>query len=149
MRKAPLLVVGLAAGCVTAVVIALAGTVMARSLWPAYAAAEPDKAYSFAMLVSRLLVGAICTIGAACVASIIVRDDGRAACWLGALFLAISLPGHLYHVWADYPAWYHVLYLSYLVPLAALTGRAFYNCFGHNVRHPNSRPKADSPKPTK
>ena len=138
MRKASLLIAGLAAGCVTAVAIALAGTWLARELWPAYATAESAKTYSFAMLVSRLVVGAICTIGAACAASIIVRDHGRAACWLGALFLASSLPDHLYRVWAAYPVWYHVLYLSYLLPLAALTGRASHICFGHNLWYSKS-----------
>ena len=58
-------IAALRAGCVTAVVIALTGTFVARTLWPDYAAAEPEKAYNLAMLVARLAVGVLCTAGAA------------------------------------------------------------------------------------
>ncbi len=109
-------------GCIVAIAIARTGVVLGRALWPAYAAAEPHKDYTLAMLLARLAVGALSTAGAACVATIIARDDGRAAWWLGGLFLALSLPDHLYFVWADYPIWYHLVYLSYLVPIAGLTG---------------------------
>lgn len=128
MTRTRLVAFAFVAGTLTAVAIALAATVVARSVWPAYAAAEPSKAYSIAMLVTRLLVGAICTVSAATVASIVVKDDGRVACGLGALFLLLSLPEHLWRVWAEYPAWYHILYLSYLVPIAALTGRTMSGC---------------------
>ena len=100
------LIAALVAGCVTAVAIALAGTFTARILWPEYAAAEAEKAFTFVMLASRLTVGVLCTSGAACVTTLIARDDGKAAWWLGGIFLATSLPIHLYRVWADYPAWY-------------------------------------------
>jgi hypothetical protein len=117
-------IAGLVAGCVTAIAIGSAATVAARTLWPEYAAAEPEKAYTLVMLVSRLAVAALCTSAAACVTTIFAGDNGKAAWWLGGLFLAISLPIHLFRVWADYPAWYHFVYLSGLVPIAGLTGRA-------------------------
>ena len=120
-------VAALVAGCVTAVAIAVAATMVTRTLWPEYAAAEPTKAYSLAMLFARLAVGVLCTAGAACVTTLIARDNGRAALWLGVFFLAYSLPLHLYIIWADYPAWYHFVYLAYLVPAAALTGRVVHN----------------------
>lgn len=142
MKIAPRVAVGLAAGCVTAVVIALAATGAARSLWPEYAAAEPEKSYSLIMLVARLVVAAACTIGAACVTTIIARDIGQAAFWLGVLFLAVSLPNHLYRTWADYPVWYHLLYLSCLVPLASLTGLISYRCAARDARRVNARAKS-------
>jgi hypothetical protein len=43
--------------------------------------------------------------------------------WIGGLFLALSTPIHLFRVWDDYPVWYHLLYLTYIVPLAWLGGR--------------------------
>jgi hypothetical protein len=85
------------------------------------------------MLAARLTVGMVCTSGAACVTTIVARDKGTASWWLGGLFLAVSLPIHLYRVWADYPAWYHILYLAYLVPIAGLTGRVVYSCSGRGV----------------
>ncbi|MES2058192.1 MAG: hypothetical protein V4564_19810 [Pseudomonadota bacterium] len=132
------LCVGLVAGCITAVALALAATFVARTLWPDYAAAEPEKAYSVAMLLSRLAAGAFCTAGAACVTTIIAGDNGKAASWLGGVFLAVSLPIHLCRVWADYPVWYHLLYLSYLVPVAGLTGRVAGKRSGGDVRHVTS-----------
>jgi hypothetical protein len=57
------------------------------------------------------------------VATLVASDRGEAAWCLGALLLALSLPVHLHWEWADFPVWYHVLYLSYLVPVAGLAGR--------------------------
>ena len=115
--------VGLGAGVCTAVAMAATATMLARTLWPAYAVAEPSRTYSLTMLVLRLLVGALCTVGAAFVATRIARDRGTVAWWLGGLFLAVSAPHHMLQVWAAYPVWYHVIYLAYLVPLAGLTGQ--------------------------
>ncbi len=116
-------IAGVVGGCATAVAIALAASFAARTLWPEYAAAEPHRAYTLVMLVSRLAVAAFCTSAAACFTTIIARDNGKAAWWLGGLFLAISVPIHLYREWADFPVWYHFVYLTYLVPVAGLAGR--------------------------
>ena len=120
------LIVALAAGCVTAVVIASVATILARALWPDYALAEPTKAYTLAMLLSRLAAGALSTTGAAIITSLIARENRRAVWWLGILFVALSLPQHLPLIgttWYGYPVWYHFGYLAYLVPIAVLTGR--------------------------
>ena len=122
------LIASLLVGCVVAVAIAREGVVLARGFWPAYAAAEPHKAYDLNMLWARLAVGAASTAGAALASTIVARDAGRAAWWLGALFLAIALPNHLYWVWNDYPAWYHCVFLAYLVPVAGWTGHAVARC---------------------
>lgn len=119
-------ILGLLAGCATAVAIAAVATLAARSLWPAYAVAEPMKAYSLAMLLSRLTAGAICAASGAAVATLVVRSDGRIGWWLGAILLAPSLWVHLVREWADFPVWYHFVYLGYLVPVAGLTGRSVH-----------------------
>jgi hypothetical protein len=122
-------ILSLALGSVIAVAIAGAGLMAARALWPEYAIAEPHKHYTLAMLFARLAVGALSAAGAACGATAVAGDKGRAAWWLGGLFVVISLPGHLYpgYVWNDYPVWYHLVYLSYLVPVAGLAARLFRN----------------------
>ncbi len=114
---------GVVAGGLTAVAIGLGAATIARQLWPAYAAAEPRRAYTLVMLISRLTAGACITSVAAIVAMRVANDTERAAWWLGALFLSISLPHHVLNVWAEYPVWYHLVYLGYLVPVAGLTGR--------------------------
>ena len=121
-------IASLLVGCILAILIARTGIVLARGLWPAYAAAEPHKDYSLTMLCARLAVGALSTAGAAWAATIVARDNGRAAWWLGGVFLALALPNHLFFVWNDYPAWYHFVFLAYLVPVAGLTGSAVGPC---------------------
>lgn len=116
-------VVGLIAGFGTALAIFVVATLVAGVVWPAYAAAAPTKAFTPAMLGARLITGAVGTALAAGVTATIARDNGLAAWWLGLALLACSLPIHLIRVWADYPLWYHIAYLSYLVPIAGLTGR--------------------------
>ena len=122
-RSVVRLIVALLGGCAAAVTIAIAATLAARLMWPDYADAEPAKTYTLIMLIVRLVVGVCCVMGGAGVTATIARNDREAGWWLGGLFLALSLPEHLYRVWADYPPWYHILYLAYLVPLAGLTGR--------------------------
>ena len=117
---------GVVAGCLTAVALAIVAALLARTAWPAYAAAVPTKAYSLPMLLVRLVVGGLCTAGGACVATRIVRDARMAGWWIGGLFLALALPNHLLRVWADYPVWYHVVFLTYLVPVAGIAGQAAF-----------------------
>ena len=119
------LIAALLVGCATAFAIAMVGFSILRSVWPAYAAAEPTKSYTLGMLFARLGLAAVLTAGAACAATLVARDGGRAAWWLGALFLVLSLPSHLHYVWNDYPVWYHAAYLLSLVPIAGYSGRLF------------------------
>lgn len=116
-------ILGVVVGLCVGVGLAIAVTFVVRRLWPAYALAEPTKAYSLPMLFARLSVGALCVIGAAWVASRVARDHGTAARWLGGVVFAVSMWDHLVLVWADYPVWYHLVYLSYLIPLAVVSGR--------------------------
>lgn len=126
---------GLIAGCVSAVAIAAIGFSVLRVAWPEYAAAEPTKAYTLAMQIARLSIAALCTAGAACVTTLVTGDDGRAAWWLGLLFVVVSLPSHLHSVWDDYPAWYHFVYLGSLIPVAGFSARAFLAATGRRRQH--------------
>jgi hypothetical protein len=123
MTRALRFIAGLLAGCASAVGIASLGFALLRAAWPEYSEAEPDKAYTLAMLLARLSVAATLTMGAACAATLVAGDNGRAAVSLGAFFVAVSLPSHLYYVWDDYPVWYHFVYLLSLVPIAWLGSR--------------------------
>ena len=114
-------------GIAIAVAIGGSGFFLLRNLWPDYAVAVPEKAYTVAMLIARLSLGVVATAVAAWVATSVAGDKGRAACWIGGLFLAVSLPNHLFVVWDDYPVWYHAVYLAYLGPIAGLTGRGVSN----------------------
>jgi len=117
MRKLRLLS-ALVTGFIVAVAIARLTFGHLGDVWPDYATAEPEKAYTLAMLLARLGLAAFVTICAAITATIVAGDRGRAAGVLGLIFVAISLPSHLHYAWDDYPAWYHVVYLAFLVPIA-------------------------------
>lgn len=110
-------------GCVSAVIVARVGFALMIAGWPAYAAAAPIKAFTLSMLFARLALAVVITVISACVATLVARDDGRIGWWLGALFLALSLPSHLHTVWNDYPVWYHFVYLAGLVPIAGASAR--------------------------
>jgi len=114
-----------AAGAATWWLILGLGFLVLRAIWHDYAAAEPQKAYTLGMLGARLLIFSL-TIGAtSAVAGLIARDE-RLAWFAGFLILAFSVPSHLYpgYVWDDYPAWYHILYLASILPIAWVSGRA-------------------------
>lgn len=118
-------IAALLAGCAGAVAIAAVAFGALRALWPEYLAAEPTRAYTLAMMFARLGIAALCTAGAAVVATIVAGDDGTIAWWLGGFFVLISLPSHLHYVWDAYPAWYHFTYLAGLIPIAGFSARAF------------------------
>lgn len=113
---------GLVVGFACAAVIARLAFGALQASWPEYAAAAPDRAFTLAMLWSRLGVAAVLVLASAA-ACTLVAGDRRAAWALGGLFVLVSLPSHLHYVWAEYPVWYHAVYLLSLVPIAWLGGR--------------------------
>lgn len=101
----------------------------ARAFWPEYAAAKLHEHYTLTMLFARLAVGALSVAGAACGATGVAgtRSGQHGGLEASSLLCPSLIPNHLYpdYVWSDYPVWYHLVYLSYLVPVAALTARLF------------------------
>jgi hypothetical protein len=96
------------------------GLLVLQSAWPAYAAAAPVKAYTWAMLYARLGVACVACLAAGVVAS---RPAGPAGAWAaGTLLVVLSAPVHLVEVWRDYPAWYHFVFLALLVPITGFGG---------------------------
>ena len=117
-------VAGLALGWVTSWIVLTGGFFLLRVIWPDYAIAEPEKAYTLTMLFVRLVIFAAMIATTAGVATFVAGD--RRVAWIaGGLILALSLPPHLYpgYVWDDYPAWYHLIYLFLILPIAVHSGR--------------------------
>ena len=92
-----------------------------RALWPAYVAAEPSFAFTLPMQLARLAIGAVSTIAAGWIAARIGRGERRAALTLGVVLLLLFIPNH-YYLRDKFPLWYHLLFLSSLVPLTLLGG---------------------------
>ncbi len=117
-------VAGLALGWATSWTILTGGFSLLRVVWPDYALAEPEKAFTLTMLFVRLVIFTAMIAATAGVATLVAGD--RRVAWIaGGLILALSLPPHLYpgYVWEDYPAWYHFVYLLSILPIAAFAGR--------------------------
>ncbi len=117
-------VAGLALGWATSWAILTGGFSLLRAVWPDYALAEPEKAFTLTMLFARLVIF-IGMISATAGVATLVAGDRRVAWIAGGLILARSLPPDLYpgYVWEDYPAWYHFVYLLSILPIAVYSGR--------------------------
>jgi len=105
-------------------VVLTGGFALLRVAWPDYASADTEKAYTLTMLIVRLFIFSSMIAATSAVATL-VAGDKRLAWIAGGLILALSIPPHLYpgHVWDDYPAWYHIVYLLSILPIAVSTGR--------------------------
>ena len=92
-----------------------------RLSWPAYQDVDATKLYTLPMQIARLIVGAAATLAGGALVRRIAGASGRAALAWGIVLLLLNLPVHLQlPVWDQYPGWYHLIYLGYLVPLAWL-----------------------------
>jgi hypothetical protein len=118
------IVAGVALGWAASWAILNGGFACLRAVWPDYAAAEPEKAYTLTMLFVRLVIFSAMIAGTTAVATLVAGDE-RVVWLAGGLILAFSIPPHLYPgtVWDDYPVWYHVVYLVSILPIAWFTGR--------------------------
>jgi hypothetical protein len=84
-----------------------------------YAAAEPQMAFTHAMMAARLALGALASLAAGA-ATGAVAPRSRGVLWvLGAVLLGAFMPVHV-RLWAKFPVWYHLVFLGTLVPLVVL-----------------------------
>lgn len=100
-----------------------------------YALAEPTMTFSLGMKVARLVLGALSSLAAGAVTSLIAPSKPRLPWVLGAIILAAFIPGHI-HLWAKFPVWYHLVFLVTLVPLVALGGTLGRSRFRHDPTAP-------------
>lgn len=84
-----------------------------------YAAAEPELTFTHGMMAARLVLGALASLAAGAATRAVAPSSRRAAWVLGAVLLAAFIPIHV-RLWANFPVWYHLVFLGTLVPLVAL-----------------------------
>jgi hypothetical protein len=142
-------VIGVLAGLAGGIALALIGFFFLRTGWGAYAAAEPTKAYTFAMLLSRLTLGVACSVVSGFLAVVAAKANWRAGWWLGALLLLVSTPIHLFSVWEDYPVWYHIAYLLPLMPITGFGGHLAAIFSTAKTRRAQQTLAADTRKPSR
>jgi hypothetical protein len=111
------------AGLVCALALAFLCDLVSLNVWPEYAAAFADRSFTLPMQSTRLAVGLAVMVAGGFVASAIAAQDQRPVLWLGIVGLAGGLWVHLQEpTWSNYPLWYHLVYLSSLVPGALVGG---------------------------
>jgi hypothetical protein len=102
----------------------LIGTVcflLLRLCWYDYALAEKEFTFTLPMLVSRLAISVLCSVGAGWVAVLGAKGDSRTSWWLGVLMLLMFIPVH-YRLWDKFPVWYHLTFLITLAPIIGFSG---------------------------
>ena len=114
-------VIGVLAGLVLWVAVAMAAGLVLRATWPAYVTAAPMMNFTLAMKVARLSIGALATVATGWVVGIITRSS-TSVLVAGVLLLIAFIPQHI-ALWDKFPIWYHLTFLVSLVPLAYSGGR--------------------------
>jgi hypothetical protein len=112
----------LLAGAITWEAVVILATLMGRLAWPAYAAVEVQRVFTMEMLLTRLVVGALATVAFGIVVSWVTKGELKSLRIVIIAWLLFSVVDHII-VWEQFPIWYHVLYLGYIVPLALLGGK--------------------------
>jgi hypothetical protein len=112
---------GVVVGLMVWLAAAMAAGVLLRALWPEYVAASGDMSFTLPMKLTRLSIGALTTLAAGAVTALLARSS-RTAVVTGALLLVMFIPQHI-SLWDKFPIWYHLTFLTSLVPLAVGGGR--------------------------
>jgi hypothetical protein len=116
-------ILGSIAGLAVWLLIATLAGVILRAMWPAYASVADEMTFTLPMMLTRLAVGALATIVMGIVtATIPPRSSLLARLLPGVLLLLVFIPQHVM-LWEKFPIWYHLAFLSSLVPLTYLGGR--------------------------
>jgi hypothetical protein len=110
-------VAGLVAWTLTATVVGL----IMRAAWPHYASVAAAMAFTLPMLFARLAIGALATLVAGWLTSVIARRSTLARLATGLVLLVGFIPVHI-KLLDKFPIWYHLTFLLSLVPLAYLGG---------------------------
>jgi len=114
-------IIGVIVGIVGWFVIATVGNWVLRAAVPGYAESEPTMNFTLAMMLGRLVLGLVSSVGAGFLCAVMAR--GKTAPKIAAaIILILFLPVH-YMLWDKFPIWYHLFFLITLVP-AFLIGAA-------------------------
>jgi hypothetical protein len=112
-------ILAMVAGIIAWMLVASLLNIGLRVAMPGYAAAEPDKAFTLAMQLARLVMGALASLAGGAAAGWIDRPAGGSVWIIAAALLAAFIPAHV-SLWLVFPVWYHLTFLLSLAPLTVL-----------------------------
>ena len=113
-------IVAVVVGIVAFAIVAGICDWLLRLTWPDYATAEPVFGFTLAMQLARLVMGAVATIVAGAVTGAIARRRA-AVIATGIVLVVLFVPVHAM-IWDKFPIWYHLAFLTSLVPVTMLAG---------------------------
>jgi hypothetical protein len=93
-----------------------------RAALPGYSAVEVAMTFTLTMMICRLIVGLISSVGAGFVSAAIAGRNSLAPKVAAVIMVLLFLPVH-YMLWDKFPIWYHLFFLITLAP-AMLAGAA-------------------------
>src|SRR5258708_38028387 len=119
MREASMVrgIAGVAAGLVVWTLVATLGNLVLRIALPGYADVEKALTFTLAMLVGRLVIGAVSSLCAGATVAWIARRNGRVVAIFTGILFALFVPVH-YNLWDKFPIWYHLVFLASLVVMS-------------------------------
>jgi hypothetical protein len=120
-------------------VIATIGNRGLRLTWHDYAQVERAMKFTLAMLLARLVLGTLSSLGSGFVVAWISHSSRVAALSLVGLLLVIFLPEH-YLLWQRFPIWYHLVFFASLVIIPLLGAKLYVG--GVNGRRGRSIPES-------
>ena len=95
------------------------GNLLLRAVLPGYEAVEKAMNFSLAMLLARLVLAAVSSIGRGLACGAAWRDGSAPGYVFALLLLALFVPAHV-GLWSKFPLWSHATFLISLAPLALL-----------------------------
>jgi hypothetical protein len=95
-----------------------------RLTWHDYAQVERALNFTLAMLLARLLLGTVSSLGAGFVVAWISHSSRVAALSLIGLLLLFFVPTH-YLLWQRFPVWYHLVFFGSLIVIPLLGAKLY------------------------
>ena len=124
-------IAGVIGGLVAWFLIATIGNRVLRAAWPGYAEVEVSMTFTLGMLLARLVLGTLSSLGAGLVAALITNRSGIAIKSLAGMLLILFIPVH-YSLWERFPTWYHLVFLASLVVVTLLGALLYPGRAGRN-----------------
>jgi hypothetical protein len=107
-------------------VIATVGNVLLRLTWHDYAEVVRSMKFTLAMLLARITLGTVSSLGAGFIIAWISRASRGATFSLVGLLLLVFLPQH-YSLWPRFPVWYHLIFFLSLIVVPLLGAKLYYS----------------------
>ena len=100
---------------ITWFLVATIGNWVLRAALPGYSAVEVAMTFTLTMMICRLVLGLVASLGAGFVCGAVAGRNSVAPKVAAGVMVVLFLPVH-YMLWARFPIWYHLFFLISLAP---------------------------------